>query len=92
MSVSIPTLIVLVIGGGLAFTGNMVAYVIIGQINQKLSENERLGYWGWDLTIRKKHKQLYPASKLVYLFDVCGIAMVACFPILLWTMGVFSDK
>ena len=58
MPISIPTLLVIAIGGGFAIAGNMMAYVMVGQINQKLAESERLSYWGWDLTIRRKHKQL----------------------------------
>jgi hypothetical protein len=92
MHVSIPTLVAIAIGAGLAISGNLLAYVMIGQINQRSAENERLSYWGWDLRIRKKHRQLYPESRLVYLFDLCVILMVACFPFLLWSMGVFSGK
>src|SRR5260370_42543547 len=70
--------------GSVAVLGNMLAYVIVGQINERAPENERVSYLLWDLRIRKKHKQLYPGSKLVLLFDLCGILMVLCFPFLIW--------
>ena len=76
--------------GGFGVMGNMLALVIIGQINEKVPENERLSYFGWDLRIRKRHKQLYPKSKLVLFFDLCWILMVVCFPILLWFSGIFA--
>jgi hypothetical protein len=80
------TLIVIAIGGSLAIMANMLAYVIIGQINERLPEGERISYLRWGLGIRKKHRDLYPDSKLVYLFDLCCILAVICFPVLLWSM------
>jgi hypothetical protein len=92
MPFSVRTLIVIAIGAGFAVMGNMLALVIIGQINEKVPENERLSYFRWGLGIRKLHKHLYPKSKLVLFFDLCGILMVACFPILLWSMGFFDRR
>jgi hypothetical protein len=87
MTFSIPTLILVTLGAGAAVTANMLAYVMTGQINEKVAQNERLRYLGWDSRIRRKHRQLYPESKLVYLFDACGILMVVCFLILGWRVA-----
>jgi hypothetical protein len=86
------TLIIIVIGASFAILGNMLAYVIVGQINQRVLDKEQFSYLWWDLRIRKKHKQLYPGSKLVLLFDLCGILMVLCFPFLIWSMGIWNSS
>lgn len=69
----------------------MLSYVMVGQINQRLPENERISYLWWDLRVRKKHREMYPESKLASLFDLCGILMVLCFPLLLWSFGILSN-
>jgi hypothetical protein len=92
MPFSAREIIAALILGGFAIMANMLALVIVGQINEKVPANERLSYFGWDSRIRKLHKHLYPKSKLVLFFDLCGILMVACIPIVLWSMGFFNRR
>ncbi len=88
MGLPAKAIIVALIGGGFAIMGNMLALIIIGEINQKVSEGQRISYFWWGTGIRKQHRWLYPDSKLVLLFDTCWISLVLCFPILLWSLGI----
>jgi hypothetical protein len=92
MPFSFRTLIVIALGGGFAVMANMLALVMVGQINEIAPERERIPYWGWGLSIGRKHKRLYPQSKLVYVFELCLVSTAICFPILLWSMGEFSRR
>jgi hypothetical protein len=92
MPFSALTIAIIAIGGGFAFTANMLALAMVDQINLKLTEKERISQWAWDLTVGRKHKRLYPESKLSFLFGLCWISVVVCFPILLWSMGFFSRR
>jgi hypothetical protein len=67
------------IGASFAIFANMIALVIVGQINEKVSPDQKVSYLGWSSRIRKQHRQLYPESKLVLLFDICIILMFVCF-------------
>jgi hypothetical protein len=92
MPFSALTFTIGVIGGGFAFTANMLALVMVDQINLKVTEKERISLWSWDLTLGRKHKRLYPESKLSFLFGSCWISMAVCFPLLLWSMGFFGRR
>ncbi len=92
MPFSALTIAIIAIGGGFAFTANMLAFAMVEQINLKLTARERISQWAWDLTVGRKHKRLYPESKLSFLFGLCWIALAICFPILLWSMGFFSRR
>jgi|HubBroStandDraft_4_1064222.scaffolds.fasta_scaffold105131_2 hypothetical protein len=87
MPFSALTIAITAIGGGSAFTANMLALAMVDQINLKLPEKEHISLWAWDLTLGRKHKRLYPESKLSFLFSLCWISMAVCFLILLWSMG-----
>jgi hypothetical protein len=39
----------------------------------------RISCFWWGTEVQKTHKQLYPASRLVFLIDLCIILMVLCF-------------
>ena len=92
MGFSLRTLAVIGFGATFAIAANMVALAMVGKINEKLPENERMSYLGWDASVRRKYKILYPHGKLVYVFDMLVALVVACFPILLWTMGFFGGR
>jgi len=42
----------------------MVSFIMIGKINERVPESERISYFWWGTEVRKRYKQLYPASKL----------------------------
>ena len=92
MPFSALTIAIIAIGGVFAYTANMLALVMVDQINLKLTEKERISQWAWDLAVGRKHKRLYPESKLSFLFGLCWISVVGCFPILLWSMGFLSRR
>ena len=49
----------------------------------------RISYFWWGTEVRKTHRQLYPANRLVFLLDPCIILMVLCFLFLarFWVFG-----
>jgi hypothetical protein len=67
----------------------MLWFIMIGKINERVPENERISYFWWGTEVRRKYKQLYPASKLPLLADVCLVLMVLSFLLLLrfWVFG-----
>jgi len=81
---SLKIIIVGLVGGAFAFAANLVAFAIIGQINQKVPEGKRVNLFFWGTEIRKKHRALYPRSKLVSAMDVCTSLMVLAFLALCW--------
>jgi hypothetical protein len=83
---SLRDLVILAIGASFAIFANMLMLVMVGQINERGPENERLSYYRWTWGTRKKHKQLYPQSKVVLLFDLCVVALVLSFGVLIWSM------
>ncbi len=72
------------IGGSLAILANMISFVMIGKINERVPDSERISYLWWGTEVRRRFKQLYPESKLTFLLDLCVILMLICVPILLW--------
>jgi hypothetical protein len=83
---TVRILVAVGIGASFAIMGNMLAYVIVGRINERVPESERVSYLKWDLRIRKKHREIYPDSKLVSLFDLCCILMVLSFLFVMWSI------
>jgi hypothetical protein len=56
--------------GSLAILLNMLALVIIGKINEKVPEHERMGYLWWGTGILKRYRAIYPNGRLALLFWV----------------------
>ena len=75
-------IVIALIGGSFAICANMISFVMIGKINERVPENEKISYVRWGTEVRKRYKQLYPESKLSLLLDVCVVLMVLCFPVL----------
>jgi hypothetical protein len=65
--------------GSAAVFANMIYFVMIGKINERVPENERISYLWWGTEVRKRFKQLYPANKLVLLLDSSVAFMFLCF-------------
>jgi hypothetical protein len=70
----------------------MLSFVMIGKINERVPENERISYFWWSAEVRKRYKLLCPASKLALLADLFLILMVLCFLLLIrfWVFGSSS--
>ena len=79
MGFPIRSLVAIGVGASAALLANMLALMIVGQINQALPQNQHTSYLWYDLRIRKRHRQLYPNSKLVFLLDMCIFAMFMSF-------------
>lgn len=72
---------------------NFLFYVMIGRINLKLPENERVGYFGFfskNFRVLNEYRHLYPSSPLYIcffiLFGAAMVLLVAC----AWQLGFFN--
>ena len=88
---SLRVIVIALIGGSFAILANMLSFIMIGRINERVPKNERVSYFWWGTEVRRRYKQLYPDSKLALLLDLCGILMVLCFPFLIW-FWVFGNS
>jgi hypothetical protein len=84
LSFTLRAIVIVLIGGTFAILANMVSFIMIGKINERVPENERISYFWWGTEVRKRYKQLYPGGKLTFLLDLCVTLMVLCFPFLIW--------
>jgi hypothetical protein len=54
-------------GVSCAIFGNLLLYVIVGRINEKVPENQKVSYLGWHpdkyRRVLKEHRRLYPESR-----------------------------
>ena len=80
---TVRAIVVALIGGSFAIFANMISFDMIGKINERAPENERISYFWWGTEVRKRFKELYPESRLTLLLDLCVILMVICFLVLL---------
>jgi hypothetical protein len=90
MSLNLKMIIVSLVGGVFALAANLIAFTIIDQINQKVPTDQRVGFFLWGTEIKKKHRALYPDSKLVLAMNICGNLMAVTFLVLSWF--VFHSK
>jgi len=74
-----PAIISLCIGTTAAIIANMIDLVLIGMINSRVPEGERVSYAWQRGDVRNRFKTLYPGNKLIYVPGVCAIVMVVCF-------------
>jgi hypothetical protein len=90
--VPLRVIVIALLGGSFAIFANMVSFIMIGKINERVPENERISYFWWGTEVRKRYKQLYPASKLALLANFCFILMVLFFLLLIrfWVFGSSS--
>lgn len=75
--------------GSFAILANVLYLIMIGKINERAPQSERISYLWWGGEVRGRFKELYPGSKLVLLLDSCLVMMVLCF-IFLLRYWVFS--
>jgi hypothetical protein len=80
--ISWPVIIAGCVGGSAAITANMISLIMIGKINEKLPESERMSYVGWGTDVRKRFKELYPGNKLTFFLDSCMVLMALSFAFL----------
>jgi hypothetical protein len=90
--VPLRVIVIALLGGSFAILANMVSFIMIGKINVRVPENERISYFWWSTEVRRRYQQLYPAGKLALLADLCLILMVVFFLLLIkfWVFGSSS--
>jgi hypothetical protein len=92
--VPLRVIVIALLGGSFAIFANMLSFIMIGKINERVPESERISYFWWGTKVRKRYKQLYTASKLALLADVCLVLMVLSFLLLIrfWVFGSSSTS
>ena len=80
---TVRAIVVALIGGSFAIFANMISFAMIGKINERVLESERISYFWWGTEVRKRFKKLYPESRLTLLLDLCVVLMVVSFLVLL---------
>jgi hypothetical protein len=87
--ISLPVLLAVCLGVSAAILANMISFIMIGKINVRRPEHERISYLWWGTGVRKQFKQLYPGNKLVLLLDACLVLMILSFVCLVrfWVFG-----
>jgi hypothetical protein len=80
---TVRAIVVALIGGSFAIFANMISFAMIGKINERVLESERISYFWWGTEVRKRFKKLYPESRLTLLLDLCVVLMVVSFLFLL---------
>ncbi len=87
--ISWPVIFAGCLGASAAILANMISLMMIGKINERVPESERISYLWWGTEVRKRFKQLYPGNRRVLLLDSCVVMMILCF-IFLIRFWVFS--
>ena len=80
---TVRAIVVALIGGSFAIFANIISFAMIGKINERVPESERISYFWWGTEVRKRFKELCPESRLTLLLDLCVILMVVSFLVLL---------
>jgi len=50
---TVRDIVIALIGGSFAIFSNMLSFIIIGKINERVPESERISYFWWGTEIRK---------------------------------------
>jgi hypothetical protein len=89
ITLSLPVIMLGCLGGSAAVLANLFSFMMIGKINERLPDNERVSYLWWGTNVRARFKQLYPGDRLVFLLDCSVGLMVLSFIVLirLWVFG-----
>jgi hypothetical protein len=82
----ISALVAIGFGAGFAILANMLALIIVGEINQKVPEDRQVSYFWHGSTIRKQHRLFYPESKLVLFLDLCTVLLISRFVLAVFFM------
>ena len=88
--VTLPVIVAGCLGASAAIIANLISFVMVGKVNERSAENEKISYLSWGSEVRMRFKQLYPGDKLVLLRDSCMVLMIFCFIALMrfWVFGL----
>jgi hypothetical protein len=89
IQISLPFVVIGCLFGSAAVFANVISFVMIGKINERVPENERISYLRWGTEMRKRFKQLYPGNRLVLMLDCCVALMILGFVLCIkyWVFG-----
>jgi hypothetical protein len=77
-----------------AIVANLLFYMMIGEINRKLPDDQQFSYlfmyWGKLGRITKEYQRLYPQSRLFHAMVACGALTFAFLLGLMWSIGFFQ--
>jgi hypothetical protein len=82
-------IVIVLLGGFFAIAANMLSFVMIGKINERVPEAERISYFWWSTGVKKRYKELFPSSKIPLLVNVCVVTLLVLFALTvrLWVFG-----
>jgi hypothetical protein len=66
-------------GGSIAIFANFVAVIMVGKVNGRVPENDRISYVWWSSRVVDKYRQLYPTGRLALLLRVAEVSLVVWF-------------
>ncbi len=86
LTIPVSAAILFAIGGTLIVVSGIITYVMIGEVNRKLPEDQQIGYIFFypakAFRITREYRRLYPNSHLntvrIVLNIVGGILIIAC--------------
>ncbi len=80
--------------GSLVILSNFLVYIMVGQVNRRLSDEEQVNYLFWYpgklARLKKLYRQLYPEGRLVLLFHLCAVLAGLFFLAFVWKFGFFG--
>ena len=87
--ISLPVIVSACLMATSAVLANTVSVVMIGKINERTPDSERISYFWWGSEVRRRFKELYPRNRLVMLLDSCVVAMMLSFVLIVrfWVFG-----
>jgi hypothetical protein len=87
--VSWPVVVAVCFGTSAAVVANVISFVMIGKVNERLPLSDRISYLGWGTGVRRRFKQLYPGNWLLWALRFCAFMMFTCFVALIkfWVFG-----
>ncbi len=87
--ISWPVVVACCVFTSAAVLANMISFVMIGKINARSPESERISYVLWGTEVRRRFKRLFPGNNLVFLLDSCVALMILSFIFLVrfWVFG-----
>jgi hypothetical protein len=91
MTTFIPLNIIVVVlfFGAFAIAANILSFVMIAKVNERVPEAEQISYLRWGTEVQKRYKELYPTTKLPILVNICVVIMLVGFAFLVryWVFG-----
>lgn len=67
-------IVAVVLGTSLAVLEVLLMFAMIGEINRKVPESERIPYFRWSWRrFAKEYRQLYPDGNLTRWYRICGL-------------------